>query len=191
MKRSIVLGMILLTTVISWAYAAEGKKVVMVIASQNFRDEELLKPKEIFEQAGIKVTIASSSLKTAKGTLGTPVKPELLLKDLNVHQYDAVIFVGGVGAKEYFHQPTAQKVAQEAYKQGKLVGAICIAPRILAEAGILKGKKATVFEGEAAALQAKGASYTGKDVEVDGKIVTASGPQAAEQFGKTLLKMLK
>ncbi len=191
MKRKIVLGMILLTTVISWAYAAEGKKVVMVIASQNFRDEELLKPKEILEQAGIKVTIASSTVNMAKGMLGAQVKPEILTKDINVSNFDAVIFVGGVGAKEYFHHPVAQKIAQDAYKQGKLVGAICIAPRILSEAGILNGKKATVYSSEAGVLRANGAIYTGKDVEVDGKIVTASGPHAAEQFGNTLVKLLK
>ena len=92
----------------------------MVIASQNFRDEELLKPKEILEQAGIKVTIASSTVNMAKGMLGIQVKPEILLKDINVSNFDAVIFVGGVGAKEYFHHPLAQKIAQDAYKQGKL-----------------------------------------------------------------------
>ena len=78
-----------------------------------------------------------------------------------------------------------------AVEAGKLVGAICIAPRILSEAGILNGKKATVYSSEAGVLRANGAIYTGKDVEVDGKIVTASGPHAAEQFGNTLVKLLK
>ena len=191
MKRKIIACVLLLVAVISAAYAAEGKKALMVIASQDFRDEELLTPKEILESKGVKVTIASSSLDTATGMLGAKVKPDILIADVNVNDFDAVIFVGGAGAREYFNNPVALKIARDAYKRGKLVGAICIAPRVLSEAGILKGKKATVYSSEAKALKAKGAIYTGRDVEVDGKVVTASGPQAAEQFGKTIVNLLK
>jgi len=83
------------------------------------------------------------------------VKPDILIKDVNVKTFDAVVFVGGPGAEEYFHNPVALKIAQEAYKEGKVVGAICIAPRILAEAGILKGKKATVFHSQIEAIKSK------------------------------------
>ncbi len=191
MKRKVFACVLLLVAVISAAYAAEGKKALMVIASQDFRDEELLTPKEVLESKGVKVTIASSSLDTATGMLGAKVKPEVLIENVNVNDFEAVIFVGGAGAREYFNNPVALKIARDAYKRGKLVGAICIAPRILSEAGVLKGKKATVYSSEAKALKAKGAICTGRDVEVDGKVVTASGPQAAEQFGKTIVNLLK
>ncbi len=191
MKRKVFACVLLLVAVISAAYAAEGKKALMVIASQDFRDEELLTPKEVLESKGVKVTIASSSLDTATGMLGAKVKPEVLIENVNVNDFEAVIFVGGAGAREYFNNPVALKIARDAYKRGKLVGAICIAPRILSEAGVLKGKKATVYSSEAKALKAKGAICTGRDVEVDGKVVTASGPQAAERFGKTVVNLLK
>lgn len=161
------------------------------VSSQNFRDEELLKPKEIFEKNGFKVTIASSSLNTATGMLGTKIKPEVVISNVNVKNYDAIVFVGGTGATEYFNNPIALKIAQDAEKQKKVVGAICIAPRILAEAGVLKGKKATVWKSEANALKTKGAIYTGQDVTVDGKIVTASGPHAAEAFANVILKLFE
>jgi len=173
------------------SYAGQSKKILMIIASQNFRDEELLKPKKIFEKEGFKVTIASSSLNTATGMLGAKVKPEALINNVNVKDYDAVVFVGGIGATEYFGNPIALKIAQDSVRQGKILGAICIAPRILAEAGVLKGKKATVWKSEANALKARGAIYTGEDVTVDGKIVTASGPNAAEAFANAILKLLK
>jgi len=191
MMKKVFICLFLLLTLISATYASESKKVMMIIASQNFRDEEFLTPKQIFEKAGFNVIVASSSLNTAKGTLGATVKPDILIKDVNVKTFDAVVFVGGPGAEEYFHNPVALKIAQEAYKEGKVVGAICIAPRILAEAGILKGKKATVFHSQIEALKAKGAIHTGKDVEVDGKIVTASGPKAADKFGNAIVKLLK
>ena len=58
------------------------KKAVMIIAQENFRDEELLEPKEVLEKNGICVTVASTSLKEAKGKLGAKVKPGMLLKDI-------------------------------------------------------------------------------------------------------------
>ncbi len=171
--------------------AKNGKKILMIIAHQNFRDEELLVPKKLFEKEGYQVVIASSSLKPAKGMLGAVVTPNILINQIKVSEYEAIIFVGGVGAQEYFFDSTAHKIAKEAVSEGKILAAICLAPRTLAEAGVLKGKKATVWVSEAKVLEAKGAIYTGKSVEIDGKIVTGSGPQAAEEFGKSILNLLK
>ena len=61
---------------------------------------------------------------------------------------------------------------------------------ILANAGILEGKKATVWYSEAGRIEAKGAVYVNKSVVKDGNIITASGPQAAEEFGKTIAQTL-
>jgi len=190
-KRVFLIFLLIVFSLTSFSYAGQSKKILMIIASQNFRDKELLTPKKIFEKNDFKVEIASSSLNIATGMLGARIKPEILINDVKVKDYEAVIFVGGVGATEYFSNPVALKIAQESVKEGKVLGAICIAPRILAEAGVLKGKKATVWKSEANALKAKGAIYTGEDVTVDGKIVTASGPHAAEAFANAILKLLK
>jgi len=93
----------------SVADASAGKKVLMIIASHNFRDEEFLKPKGIFESRGLVVTVASTTSNMATGMLGAKVKPDILLKDVNVAMYDVVVFVGGSGATEYIFDPTAQK----------------------------------------------------------------------------------
>jgi len=168
-----------------------GKKAVMIIASQKFRDEELVEPKNILEKEGIKVTVASSSLKEAKGMLGAKVKPQKLIKDVKVKDYDLVVFVGGSGAKEYFNDKTAHKIAQDALREKKVLGAICIAPSILANAGVLKGLNATVYKSEKGNLEKQKAKYTGKPVEKAGNIITADGPKAAKEFGKALLDVLR
>ena len=167
-----------------------GKKVLMIVAPKNFRDEELLRPKEILEKAKANVTIASKGVKTAKGMFGSTISVDLDLAEANVKDYDAIVFVGGTGAEVYFNDPQALKIAKEAYEQGKVVAAICIAPSILANAGILEGKKATAFPSEASNLEAKGAIYTGEAVTVEGKIITAKGPEAAVQFGNAIAKLL-
>ena len=168
----------------------EGKNVVMVIASHNFRDEELLEPQALLRSRGAKVVVACSKTGTITGMKGAKVNPDILLDQVNVADYDAVIFVGGSGASEYWDNPKAHSIAQETVRSGKVLGAICIAPVTLARAGILKGKKATVFSSGKAELEAGGAIYTGTDVEIDGRIITGSGPAAAEKFGEAIAQAL-
>ncbi|MCD6215813.1 MAG: DJ-1/PfpI family protein [Candidatus Aenigmarchaeota archaeon] len=163
-----------------------NKKIVMIIAPENFRDEELLEPKQVFETAGFNVTVASKSVDEARGMLGAVVKVDKDVSNLNIHDYDAVVFVGGSGAAVYFDDAEILDLAQEAYKSADIIGAICIAPSILANAGLLEGKKATSFPSEKQNLNDKGAIYTGNDVEKDGKIITAVGPSAALKFGEEI-----
>ena len=167
------------------------KKVLMVIASDRFRDEEYQKPRAILEKAGIGVTVASSSLKEAAGTLGLKVKPDLLIKDARMEEYDGIVFVGGMGATEYWDNPDAHRLARAALGSGKLTSAICIAPMTLANAGLLKGKRATIWKDVVDDFKTKGVVYTGKPVEKDGKLITGSGPDAAEEFGNALVEALK
>jgi len=72
-----------------------------------------------------------------------------------------------------------------------VLAAICLAPAILAKAGILKGKKATVWEGARNKVVAGGAAYREGPVVIDGKIITANGPSAAAQFGKSIKQLLE
>lgn len=169
----------------------EGKKVLMIIAERNFRDEELLKPRKILEDRGVEVTVASTSLQDARGMLGATVKPDILLSSVKVQDYDVITFVGGSGASQYWNDPLAHSIAQATVRNHKILCAICIAPVTLANAGVLSGKKATVFSSEVSKLKAKGAIYTGKPVQVEGKIITGEGPQAAEQFGEAIAKALE
>ncbi len=168
----------------------EGKKILIIIASNGFRDEELQVPKGILEGEGAEVTLASSSLKESTGMLGATAKPDVLIGDVKASDYDAVIFVGGRGAQEYWNDSKAHEIARDTLEKGKLLGAICIAPVTLANAGVLEGKKATVFSSEVGKLQQKGATYTGAGVEVDGNIITAAGPPNAKEFGEAFVNAL-
>jgi len=168
----------------------KGKKAVMIIAEKNFRDEELFEPKKILEAEGVKVIVASTSFNTARGMLGGKVKPDMLLSEIKVDDYDAIIFVGGSGASQYWNDSLAHNIAKEAVEKNKVLGAICIAPVTLANAGVLTGKKATVWPSERGKIEARGAIYTGESVQIEGKIITAEGPQAARKFGEAIAKAL-
>jgi protease I len=167
------------------------KTVALVIAEKVFRDEEYQVPKRILEQAGIQVLTVSTTLEKAEGKLGLIVKPDILLSDVMDRNLDALIFIGGGGSSQYFENSTAHELAWHFYNKGKVVGAICIAPVILANAGLLKGKKATVFPDGKERLESNQAVYTGNQVEIDGRIITGCGPEAAELFGRKLLALLE
>lgn len=168
----------------------KGKKAVMIIAEKNFRDEELFEPKKILEAEGVKVIVVSTSFNIARGMLGGKVKPDMLLSEIKVDDYDAIIFVGGSGASQYWNDSLAHNIAKEAVEKNKVLGAICIAPVTLANAGVLTGKKATVWPSERGKIEARGAIYTGESVQIEGKIITAEGPQAARKFGEAIAKAL-
>lgn len=165
--------------------------IALIIAEQTFRDEEYQIPKDILEKAGFKVLTVSTSLEKAVGKLGMIVKPDILVRDIINRELAALIFIGGGGSSQYFEDSSAHQLARRFYNQGKVVGAICIAPVILANAGILKGKRATVFPDGKTDLEINGAIYTGNSVEVDGNIITGSGPEAAVDFGNQIIQMLK
>jgi len=167
-----------------------GKKILMLVAFEGFRDEECLEPKKLFEDARAEVTIASTQTGTAKGKLGGTVEVDADYSDIDAAEYDAVVFVGGPGAAAYLEDETAQKLAKDAESAGKLVAAICIAPSILANAGLLQGKKATAFSSEEENLKAKGAVWQPSGVVADGKIITGSGPDVASEFGRRIISLL-
>lgn len=165
---------------------ASGKKVVLVIAPEDFRDEELFDTRAELEAAGAEVKVASIASGPVLGMMGGTATPDMALSDVKAADFDAVVFIGGSGASVYINDTAALALAKDAYNSGKITAAICIAPGILANAGLLNGKRATAWSGERARLEQKGAIWTGEPVTIDGKIITGSGPEAAKQFGQAI-----
>lgn len=173
----------------------DRKNIVMIIASDNFRDEEYFIPYEMFQKEGAKVITASSVKGEIIGVEGGEAKSTLTLKDVNMKDFDAAVFVGGEGAKEYFDNNDAHRIAQETVAKLKTVGAICIAPVILAKAGILSGKKATVWstpydKSGIEELKRAGCIVSEERVVKDKKIITADGPAVAENFAKAVIEAI-
>jgi protease I len=165
--------------------------VLMIIAPERFRDEELFITKEELEKAGHETVIASANKGTCPGSRGGFATATLTLAEVQSENYDAVVFVGGGGSKLYFADEDALRIAKEMYKQEKVVAAICLAPVILANAGVLQGKKATVSGQEAKTIETKGANYTGPGVTVDGNVVTGNAPKSSRLFGQKINELLK
>lgn len=174
------------------------KKIAFIIAKQGFQDKEFLVPAEILKKDNHQVIVVSNTSKGEKaiGIFGSEVVVDLELEKLNPQEFDLVVFVGGPKALENLDNEISYKIAQKTVELNKKLAAICIAPVILAKAGVLIGKKATVWSSDGygnpiKVLEENGAKYTGEDVVRDGNIITANGPKAAQEFGKELLDVLK
>ena len=156
---------------------------LIILAQTGYQDQEYAGTRSGLEEAGYEITIGSSEAGPCSGKFESSEQAMVALRDVDVSNFEKVVFVGGPGAAAFADDDQAKRIARETVEQGKKLGAICIAPTILARAGVLSGKKATVGDSggaQAAVLEEEGASYTGEDVTTDGDIVTANGPHAAE-----------
>ncbi len=171
------------------------KKLLVVIAQKDFRDEELFEPLEEFDKNNIKYDIVSNEKGEHIGMLGAKVNTDLTINDINnINDYDGIVIVGGTGSKEYlWNNEKLLNLVKLFNKEGKVVSAICISPAVLANAEVLNNKKATVYPSEDAIEQLKkgGISELLEDgVVCDGNIITGKSPEFAKKFGEEIVKLL-
>ena len=169
---------------------AAGKKAALIIASQSFQEEELFGTKNVLDAAQVQTFIASTRTGMIQGMLGNMAEASIPVNRLKVDDYDAIIFIGGTGAVEYVGSPLIMNMVRETIRKGKVLGAIGTAPTILANANVLAGIQATSYISERDILIQAGAIYTIFPVQQDRQIITATGPQAAAQFGRFIVDAL-
>lgn len=170
---------------------AQAAKVLLIVAQNGFQDIEYDAVRGGLLDAGYRVVTASPRGGRATGMSGFTVNADLPLAQARAEEFAAVVFIGGEGAPSLYDDAEAHRVAREAAEQGKVLGAICLAPVILARAGLLEGKRATVYPSAKQELLDGGASYTGAGVEIDGRLITGDGPEASEQFARAIIEALR
>ena len=170
-----------------------GKKVLFLVNQVDFRDEELLHPKEELTAAGAEAFVAAKDRTEARGMLGAVVVPDLAIGDAKASDYDAVVAIGGRATPDWLWKDSdAHALLRDAKAAGKIVAGICLSGATLAIAGVLDGVEATCWPTDASleAMRKGGAKYVDRPVIVSGKIVTANGPPVAREFGKALVTAL-
>jgi putative intracellular protease/amidase len=170
--------------------AISGKKVLMVIPPENFRDEEFEEVYGVLKQLGATITIGSATLSEATGMMGKRIRPDAELDGINGRNFDAVVFIGGTGVRQYFTYHRVMDIAQQAFLHGRIVAAISFAPSLLANAGILENRSSTSSLTEQGNLIMHGAKYTGRDLEVAGNVITAKDSKCAQMFAQAIAHQL-
>ncbi|HOU75518.1 MAG TPA: DJ-1/PfpI family protein [Candidatus Dojkabacteria bacterium] len=162
--------------------------VLFVVANNNFQDIEFTVPYEMIIARGCEAVVASGNGGMCKGVFGKEIISDYKLSEVVGDEFDLVIFIGGGGALEqYLDDPKYLSVA-------KNIGAICVAPMLISDSGVLKDKRFTCWDDGSRTqinhIIKNGGTYVNSSVVVDGNVITANGPDAAEEFGMKLVEVM-
>ncbi len=164
-------------------------KTALIILHEGFEEMEAIAPIDILRRGGVNVTVASRECyPTVKGRNQISVKADALLDDVLRQSYDCLILPGGPGVFEKLRSDKrVLELAEKFTAKGKLVTAICAAPLVLHDAGVLEGKRYTSHPSTASELPARD---TTQSVVTDGNFITSQGAGTATAFGLAILARL-
>jgi protease I len=169
---------------------------VLIVATDGFEEWELFGPRQILQERGAEVVLASPKRDPIQATLhddpGKTIRPDLTVDEALADDFDALILPGGVRNPD--HLRTNVRVIQlikDFAAQGKPVGAICHGPWLLVEADLLRGRTATSWPSIRTDLRNAGANVVDQPAVTDGNIVTSRNPQDVEEFTNALIDLIE
>ena len=171
---------------------SRGIKVIIVRAPQYYCDEELFHIRAALQKNNIGLVVASTTTAEAMGErLGVKIKPDITIHEVDITEFDGVVIGSGTGCKEALWQDeNLREIVKLAYAQNKFVAAGCNAPVVLARAGVLKGRRATVFPNNENIMELKNAEavYTNEPLVVDGNIITSRDLRSLKEFSAEIVE---
>lgn len=160
--------------------------MVYIFLADGFEETEAIVPWDILLRGGLTVKTVGVTGEYVTGAHNLTVKSDISLDMVNEKEGDMFILPGGMpGTSNLDENDRVKEIIMNAFKSGKLVGAICAAPMVLGKLGILKGKRATCFPGFEEYLE--GAELVREHAVRDGNVITAIGAGGAMEFGFLLL----
>ena len=169
---------------------------VLIVATDGFEEWELFGPREILQEQGAEVVLASLKRDPIQATIhddpGKTIRPDLTIDEVNPDDFDALILPGGVRNPDQLrlHGNVIGLIRRFA-EQGKPVAAICHGPWLLVEAGLVRGRSATSWPSIRTDLRNAGAKVVDEAVVTDGNIVTSRKPDDVEAFTNAVIALLE
>ena len=163
-------------------------KTIFVFLADGFEEIEAITPVDVLKRAGLNVqTVSVMEEQTVAGAHGILVLADKMFADIRLEDAEMLLLPGGLpGATNLdAHQGLSDMIMSFA-SEGKPLAAICAAPLVFGNRGLLQGKKATCYPGFESYLA--GAEYTAALVETDGNFITAKGPGAAMDFAFAIVE---
>ncbi len=163
-------------------------KRVLCLLADGFEEIEALAPVDLLKRAGAEITLASlTKVLAVTGRSGVQVQADVRLEDIPAPDFDLLIIPGGPGVQAMREDGRSAKLAKSQFEAGRLVAAICAAPLVLQDAGLLSGVRFTAHFSTQEELP--GALSQERVVE-DGLLITARGAGTALDFGLALVRRL-
>lgn len=161
---------------------------VLVPLAEGFEEIEAVTIIDVLRRADIEVTVAGLKPGGVTGSHGIRLETDKSLDEVRAAEYDLIALPGGMPGADHLDQdPRVRRILTEMRNAGKTLGAICAAPKVLASAGLLEGRRATSYPGF---LDTAKVQYQEDAVVIDGKLVTSRGPGTALPFALTLVEIL-
>ena len=167
---------------------------VLILATDGFEQSELVKPKANLEEAGIETEVVSLEKGEIRGwkekDWGDSVKVDKTVDEIsNCEGYDALLLPGGQMNPDILRMNNqAVNIVRMFAKTGKPIAAICHAPWLLAEAGLIDGKTVTSWPSIRTDLENAGANVVDQEVAKDGNLITSRNPDDIPAFSKALIE---
>ena len=159
-----------------------------IILAEGFEEIEALAPADILRRLGFNVCIAGQTKKIT-GSHGITVSADAEICDLKPEQIGCLVLPGGMpGSVNLKNNHAVIKLAKNMASQNKIICAICAAPIVLAEAGLLNGIRVTAHP--SVKNQLGMAEYTGQMTETHSNIITGKGPGAVFEFTHAIASSL-
>ena len=154
-------------------------------------DVEFIYPYFRFKEEKFETYAVAIEKRTYKGKKGCPHRPDRAFEEIKEELFDCVYIPGGYAPDRLRRYPEILEFVRRHYEAGKIVAAVCHGPWVLISAGIVKGKRVTGYYAIKDDLINAGAIYTGKPVEVDGNLITATDPQAMVEQLPLIIEKVK
>ncbi len=164
---------------------------VLVPLAQGCEELEAVTVIDLLRRAGIEVVTAGLDGQPVRASRGVLLIPDATLDEALQKEYDMVVLPGGLpGADNLKNDARIIRLLVQMKQADKYTAAICAAPSVLSEAGLLAGKRATGYPGCLDKDSAPGLDYVEQAVVIDGKVITSRGPGTAMDFALELIAIL-
>lgn len=164
---------------------------VLVPLAQGCEELEAVTIIDLLVRAGVEVVTAGLEAGPVTASRGVVLLPQMTLDEALRRDYDMVVLPGGMpGATNLDNDPRLHALLRKMADSGKFTAAICAAPRVLANAGLLSGKKATSYPGHLDKMGLPDVEYRQEAVVQDGMVITSRGPGTAMDFALALIEQL-
>lgn len=160
----------------------EGKRILL-LATDGFEDSELTKPLEAVKEAGADVVVVSNAEELITGKNGTEIEVDETVENVTADEFDGLLLPGGVANPDALRMDqSAVQLVRDFFAQHKPVAAICHAPWLLIEAGVVEGRTVTSWPSLKTDLVNAGATWVDEPVVVDEGLVTSRKPDDLDTF---------